>query len=41
MEEKRTQTLDEFLKEYEIDAESLTDKEKIKVLRNIILQQKH
>ena len=37
MEEKRTQTLDEFLKEYEIDAESLTDKEKIKVLRNIIL----
>ena len=29
MEEKRTQTLDEFLKEYEIDAESLTDKEKI------------
>ena len=37
MEEKRTQTLDEFLKEYEIDAKSLTDKEKIKVLRNIIL----
>ena len=37
MEEKRTQTLDEFLKEYEIDAESLTDKEKVKVLRNIIL----
>ena len=37
MEEKRTQTLGEFLKEYEIDAKSLTDKEKIKVLRNIIL----
>ena len=37
MEEKRTQTLDEFLKEYDIDAKSLTDKEKIKVLRNIIL----
>ena len=32
MEEKRTQTLDEFLKEYDIDAESLTDKEKIKKL---------
>lgn len=40
MEEKRTQTLDEFLKEYEIDAESLTDKEKVKVLRNIILHHK-
>lgn len=40
MEEKRTQTLDEFLKEYDIDAESLTDKEKIKVLRNIILHHK-
>lgn len=37
MEEKRTQTLDEFLKEYDIDAKSLTDKEKIKVLKNIIL----
>lgn len=40
MKEKRTQTLDEFLKEYDIDAENLTDKEKIKVLRNIILHHK-
>lgn len=40
MENNTMKSLENFLKEYDIDEKSLTDKEKIKVLKNIILHHK-